>query len=147
MCGGCRSSFLVSYETLSKLFFQLTEELDRAVTDVGFQNFLLQPKALGEDPELVPNLLRTMLEPEVEKDVQALHAEYVADMGGSTPTSLELERRILLFNAFVSGATERYEELRDELLDLPRPPEHQVLDTPPAAQALLAALAAGTPIP
>jgi hypothetical protein len=88
-----------------------------------------------------------MLEPEVEKDLRALHAECVADMGGTTPTPQDLEKRILLFNAFVSGATERYEELRDELLDLPRPPEHLALDTPPAAQALLAALATGSPIP
>jgi hypothetical protein len=145
-----RSHFLSKYQTLSKLFFQLTDELDRAVTEVGFQNFLLQPRALSEDPDLVPSLLRTRLEPEVERDLEELQAQCAADMGGgggAPPPEADIERRILLFNAYVSGALERYEELRDEVLEAPPPPATPQVDTPPAAQALLAALAAGTPIP
>lgn len=135
------------YETLSKLYHQLTEELDRAVTENGFDNFLLQPKAVTDDPELVPNLLRTKLEPEVENDVQDLHKLFVEDSDGSQPSPEDLERRILLFNAFIANAVETFEDRRDELLSASRPEELQLSQSSASAQAILSALSSGAPIP
>jgi hypothetical protein len=142
-----RTSFLSKYETLSKLFYQLTEELDRSVTEVGFQNFLLQPKGMAEDPELVPNLLRTKLEPEVERDLEALQKQCADEMGGEQPSMEAIEKRILMFNAFVSSAMERFEDARTDLLESPRPEEPEPAPVSARAQALLTALSAGEPLP
>jgi hypothetical protein len=166
------SVFLAKYETLAKLFFQLTEELDRAVVDVGFQNFLVLPRGVAEDADLVPNMLRTRLEPDVEKDMLALQAEYVSDAAGAegadvaaaesaesaaaaesaesaaeSAAAAVLEKRIAAFNAFVGGAVDRFDDARERLLREPRPAERPLPAATPRAQELLTALTTGAALP
>lgn len=150
------AAFLAKYETLAKLFSQLTEELDRAVVEVGFQNYILQPRAVAEDPDLIPNMLRTKLEPEVERDVMDLQAEYARDAGGDAAAESgpaaeaaaeALEMRVSMFNAFVSGAVERFDDARDRILNEPRPVEAELPRITPAAHALLQSLNSGAALP
>lgn len=161
--------FLSKYETLAKLFSQLTDELERAVYEVGFQSLVLQPCGVAEDPDLVPNMLRTKLEPDVEKDIADLQAEYerdtasMASAGGvrgggpgasgsaaaaaAAASSAKLAQRILTFNAFLEGARGRYEEEIESIFDKPRPANVPGLATTARAQALLTALTTGAPLP
>lgn len=154
------SAFLAKYETLAKLFMQLTEELDRAVINAGFQSYILRPRAAAEDPDLVPNMLRTRLEPEVEADLMELQAEYereaagALDVGAGSLGTVEgerkaaevLKRRVEQFNFFIEGALERYDDARDIDLSDPRPPEPPAPTAPPKGQGLLNALMTGAPI-
>lgn len=142
-----RSTFLNKFETLARLYHQLTEELDRAVTESGFENYLLQPKAVADDPELVPNLLRTKLEPDVESDLDKLNKSYIDDVDGTDQSAESLESRISSFNSFVLAAVERYEDAREDLLVNPRPVESPPQMPSANAQALLTALSSGAPIP
>lgn len=164
--------FLSKYQTLAKLFNQLTDELERAVYEVGFQNFVLQPRGVAEDPDLVPNMLRTKLEPDIEKDIAGLQAEFERDTataaaataasasggvgqqstgpganGQASNPLAALERRILMFNAFLDGARGRYEELVESVFEKPRPAEAPRLSTTPRAQELLTSLTTGAPLP
>jgi hypothetical protein len=149
------AAFLAKYETLAKLFTQLTEELDRAVVEVGFQNYLLQPRTVAEDPDLIPNMLRTRLDPDVEKDVMTLQTEYARETekeggegGGAVEAAADaLEKRIAMFNAFLAGAVERFDDARVRILNEPRPAEPELPPISPAAQALLASLNTGAPLP
>lgn len=105
-------TFLSKFDTLCKLYFQLTKELDRAVTDVGLANFVLEPRGVAEDSGLVPELLRTKLMPEMEKELEELEEEcrkVEGDGGG------KVDEKVGEFNAFVDLALERFGELRDEL--------------------------------
>jgi hypothetical protein len=117
------------------------------VTEAGFQNFLLQPTGLAEDSELVPNLLRTKLEPEVERDLETLQKQCEGDLGGGHSPLDAIEKRILMFNAFVSSALDRFDDSRVDLLSSPRPQEPESEPTGTRAQALLVALSTGRPLP
>ena len=94
----------------------MTEELDRAVMEAGLQNFLLQPCGLSEDSSLVPDLLRTRVEPEVERDLQKLKEQYTENVGGKSNVSREnIAKRIVAFNAFVDDTVEQFQDLRETL--------------------------------
>jgi len=130
-------TFLNKYDALSKLFYQLTEELERSLTEVGLENFVAQPKAIVGDPAFVPELLRTKLEPEVERDLEMLQKEYAAD-GNDQSVAV----RISSFNGFIESAVDHFQDLRD-VLAKPRPAEAPVRTAPPASDAILAAIATG----
>lgn len=154
-----RTLFLDKFESLSRLYSQMTTELERAVTEIGFRSLLLQPegstKALEgpnaaipsfEDLELVPALLRTALEPEVEKAMDDLEARIDAN---ETPplTPHDTERRILMFNTFIGNALERFDDARELSLEDERPPEAAKPGFSREGQALLSALASGSTLP
>lgn len=139
-------AFLAKFETLAKLFAQLSDELDRAVVDVGFQNYLLRPRAADE---LVPAMLRTRLEPEVERDVAELRTEAAAEGEGEGDAAEKIEamkNRISMFNNFIEGALESFDDERDISLADPRPPEVPPPKSTPEGQALLTALMTGAPV-
>lgn len=137
-----RPTFLSKYDALSKLFFQLTEELDRAVTDMGVENYVIQPKGVATDPGTVPDLLRTKLEPEIERDVDTLAQQYRDDVGENNATPEQIAKRISTFNSFVQQTVEQIQDLKEDLVT-PQIPEQKPKRPPPAADAILAAIATG----
>lgn len=130
-------TFLNKYDTLAKLFYQLTEELDRSLTEVGLENFVAQPKSVTTDPTLVPELLRTKLEPEIERDFENLQKDHATDTSDK-----DVAVRISSFNAFIEAALDQFQDLRDDLAK-PRPQEPPGKIVPPAADAILDAITSG----
>lgn len=110
------------------------------MTEAGLNNFVVQPKDVAVDPAFVPDLLRTKLELEVERDYDALRREYAADAGDTDDSAVE--RRTSEFNAFIESALDHFQDRRDELAK-PRPTEPPPRRAPQAADAILAALTKG----
>ena len=112
-------TFLSKFDTLSKLYSQLTKELDRAVREADLVNFVLEPHGIAEDVNLVPDLLRTKLMPEMEKELEEMDEEWKKererDAVGSRVNGERIDKRIGEFNAFIGLALERFAELREEL--------------------------------
>lgn len=79
-------TFLKRFNTVKKSTSALTEELDRALTE-GLDNFATVPAALTMDSPRLPELLRTKLELEVDRDFQALHKMFAAQAKDPTTTA------------------------------------------------------------
>lgn len=125
--------FLTQHDTLSRLSTQLTEDLQRSLAD-GLDNFVAVPKAVTPDPNELPDLLRTRLDPAVEREYEALGKEFDGE---------DVSRRISAFNGFLEREVETFQDLR-ESLSKARPQEKSPRAPSAAADAVLAAIATGT---
>lgn len=134
-------SFLEKYDVLSKIFSQLTDELDRAFTDAGLDSFVALPRAVTDDPAVLPELLRTKLDPDVEREYQDLQKGYNPDKQDANTPPINV--RIETFNDFIESALEEFQELRDKMAE-PRPREPQPPPNLPSADVVLAAITNGT---
>lgn len=133
--------FLEKYDVLSKIFSQLTDELDRALTDVGLDSFVAIPRAVTDDPTFLPDLLRTKLDPNVEREYHELQKGYNPDK--QDPNKPPVNVTIRMYNEFIDSALEDFQELRDKLAQ-PRPREPQPPPAPATVDGVLAAIANGT---
>lgn len=128
--------FLERYDTLSKLTSRLTEELDRAQTE-GIQHLIAEPRQLsapGQTP--IPELLRTRLEPAIERDFSSL-----ASTAPSIP-QVDIATGIIRFNRFLESALAEYQDTRDMTLE-DRPVETEQNLQAQGADAVLAAISNG----
>lgn len=130
--------FLDKYDTIAKLYSLVTEELDRAVVETGLENFSAIPCALTQDPGALPDLLRTKLEPEVERELKELQKGY--EKGRNT---LPIGKRIAVYNELIDGFLDEFQELRDSLAQ-PRPAEPPEPQVPQNAEIVLQAISNGT---
>lgn len=125
--------FLEQYDTLSIRLQQLTQELERAMT-VGLHHFVTIPLGVTDDPTLLPDLLRTRLEANVEREFENLGKRYE---GG------DVGQRIANFNDFVLAEIEGYDENRLRLMEARG--KKETLPVPSTnADAVLAAVVNGT---
>lgn len=129
--------FLDKYDTLSKLYAQVTDELDRALVENGLDNFNSIPCGVTEDPAALPDLLRTKLEPEVEREMKELQKGYEKGREGGSVAS-----RVESYNEFVEGALEQLQETR-ESMRVQRPVEAAETTMAPDAEMVLQAMANG----
>lgn len=76
-------TFLKKFDTIGKTTATLTEELDRSMT-IGHDNFVAVPVALTTDPAELPDFLRTKLDPEVEREFDALSNMFTSQRAPSS---------------------------------------------------------------
>lgn len=134
--------FMDKYDTISKLYTQLTDELDRALTDAGLQSFVALPKNHTEDPTQLPDLLRTKLDQDIEREFQELEKSGL-EMRRAGKGFGSAQARVAAFNDLVDSALDEFQELRDSMAT-PRPSEIPRPQTPPSAAIPLAAITNGT---
>ena len=128
--------FLERYDTLSKLTRRLTEELERAQTE-GVQHLIAEPRQMsvpGQTP--IPELLRTRLEPAIERDFSSL-----ASTAPSIP-QVDIAKGIIRFNRFLENALAEYQDTRDMMVE-DRPVENAHNLQAQSADAVLAAISSG----
>lgn len=130
--------FLDKYDALSKLYAQVTDELDRALLENGLDNFNAIPCGVTEEPAALPDLLRTKLEPEVEREMKELQKGYEKGREGGNVTS-----RVASYNEFVETALEQLQETR-EPMRVERPVEASEMVMTANAEIVLQAMANGT---
>lgn len=134
--------FLEKFDALCKLYSQVTDELDRSVTEAGLQSLVALPRALTDDPAQLPDLLRTKLDQDVEREFQDLEKAALAEKAAATGV-VPVQARVNAFNDAVESALDQFQELRERLAT-PRPPEPQPPPTLPSASVVLAAITNGT---
>lgn len=127
--------FLAQYETIGALSAQLARELSNS--GLAAYDATPTPAAAGLEPGAVPEALRTLREPDAERDARALDAAFDADRA-RTP----LKSRIVGHNKAVLALLDVVTDLAEEhaldpLVEPPRP------RAPPAANAILAAITSG----
>lgn len=136
------TTFLEKFDTLSKLYSQLTDELDRALTVAGLQSLLAVPLANPGYGVQVPDLLRTKLDQDIEREFLELEKGGLElKQGGKSVGPAQV--RVAEFNDFVDTALDQFQELRDGFA-VARPSETARPPTPPSAAIPLAAITNGT---
>lgn len=124
---------LEQYAVLSAHYSRLCDDLHAALF-----HYVLFPEQLPPDVTWVPELLRTKLLPEQEKDMLALLAALRSAEGGAPESDEALALRVANHNASLAEVAAEYARVRDSVrvrARLPLPPPLQ-------AAAVNAALAA-----
>lgn len=130
------TTLLAKYDALSNLVRQLCDELRSAALD----SYVVHPTAgAGALPTgEVPELLRTMREPELERDGEMLAASYPHN----DETTSQLAARVIEHNDLIERLVEFVTEKAEEHAPEPMT-EPTRAHAPPAANAILAALTSG----
>jgi len=100
---------LEQYAVLSTHYFRLCDELHEAL-----YHFVLFPEQLPQDVTWIPELLRTKLLPEQEKDMLALLDAFHAVEAGASDDDELLALRVANHNAALTEATKQYERVMDQ---------------------------------
>lgn len=134
---------LVRYALAHKLVSQLSDDMDRALSD-GLDNFVAVPVAATADPAVLPELLRTRDETAVEKALDEQRRAFAA-AAQNDPSLRDAEAtatRVRAFNSFVEDAVDKLQDMREALANRV-PDDSPVQQQAPSASAILAALSSG----
>ncbi len=131
-------SLLAKYDALNTLSGQLCEELRNANLDAYVVHPAAAAAAAGLPQGTIPELLRTMRELEIERDVEMLSASYPH----LEESSARQAQRVVDHNEMIARLCDFISERAEEHalepnVEAPRP------RAPPAANAILAALTSG----
>jgi len=129
------SAMLEKFDAINKLAGQMCAEL----RDSSIDSYVIHPGrgAAQLQAGLIPDLLRTMREGEIERDVETLREAYPHPKDAAS-----IERRITTHNNIVENVLVLIEEKQDELTLEPIK-EEEKREAPAAANAILAALTSG----
>lgn len=131
-------TFLAKYDALNTLTGQLCEELRNANLDAYAVHPAAAAAATGLRQGSIPDLLRTMRDLEIERDVEALAISYPHLEESSARQAQRVVDHNEMIGRLCEFISERAEEQAfDPIVEAPRP------RAPPAANAILAALTSG----
>lgn len=105
---------LRQFDKLNKLTTQLTDELQRSTVE-GLDHFAAIPRGVTTDGSVLPELLRTRLDADVEREFDMLRKAFEEEGGGLGGVDGK-EGRIADLNAFVEEAVEGVQDFREGLV-------------------------------
>uniref|UniRef100_A0A7S1TIT7 Mediator of RNA polymerase II transcription subunit 8 n=1 Tax=Compsopogon caeruleus TaxID=31354 RepID=A0A7S1TIT7_9RHOD len=114
---------LDKYDGLCRIFYQFTDDVERAISEIGLNCLIIQPATMPAGVDLestldsIPDLLRTKLDPEIEEE----HAALVSS-SERNESKEEINRRARMFNDYVEDIELKIADWRDTFIAGKEPP-------------------------